>query len=264
MRALLTPVRAAAVLGLLASVLLVQGLTTASTFGIHRIDVDTVRWTDREQLLRWLDVSEGANAFALPTGSLAERLELLPSVASASVEVSLPDALVVHVVERTAIIAWRVGDAYYLVDRDGFLFELTTADVVAADHLPVIADSRSGSRVVLTVGTRLEPADLDAATRLASLVPEDVGSRATRLQVGVSDGEGFTLTTTPRSWTAVFGIYRPGLRSPELVPGQVRLLRSLLFGREDRVARVILADEVNGTCVAASGADSCVPVASPG
>ena len=45
----------------------------------------------------------------------------------------------------------------------------------------------------------------------------------------------------------MFGFYTPSLRTPELVPGQVRLLRSLLIGREPLVDRVILASETDGT-----------------
>ena len=51
------------------------------------------------------------------------------------------------------------------------------------------------------------------------------------------------------SWTAVFGFYTPTLRTTELIPGQVRLLRSLLAGRETSVARVVLADDESGTYI---------------
>ena len=53
----------------------------------------------------------------------------------------------------------------------------------------------------------------------------------------------------PQSWQAVFGFYTPSLRTPELVPGQVRLLRSLLIGREPRIDRIILASETDGTYI---------------
>ena len=36
-------------------------------------------------------------------------------------------------------------------------------------------------------------------------------------------------------------------RTPELIPGQVRLLRSLLIGREPTLDKVILASETDGT-----------------
>jgi hypothetical protein len=101
--------------------------------------------------------------------------------------------------------------------------------------------------VGLTVGAQIDPVDLDAATRLASLVPADVGSSAVSLSVSVTDENGFVVETRPGSWSAVFGFYTPSLRTTEMIPGQVRLLRSLLIGRESLVDRVILASESDGT-----------------
>ena len=91
--------------------------------------------------------------------------------------------------------------------------------------------------------------DLDAATRIASLVPSDVGSEAEDLDVVVSDANGFVLRSRPASWTAIFGFYTASLRTPELVPGQVRLLRSLMIGREPLIERVILASDTDGTYI---------------
>jgi hypothetical protein len=115
--------------------------------------------------------------------------------------------------------------------------------------LPVIDDRRAAS-AGLSVGTRLDPEDVDAATRLASLVPADVGSAATELQVRVTDENGFVILADPQGWLAIFGFYTPSLRTTELIPGQVRLLRSLLIGREPLIQRVILASATDGTYVA--------------
>jgi hypothetical protein len=57
------------------------------------------------------------------------------------------------------------------------------------------------------------------------------------------------MRTRPGTWSAVFGFYTPTLRTTELIPGQVRLLRSLLAGRETAVRKVILADDESGTYV---------------
>jgi len=124
--------------------------------------------------------------------------------------------------------------------------------------LPVIDDRRAASTsadatstadavVGLTVGAQIDPVDLDAATRLASLAPGDIGSSAVSLSVSVTDENGFVVGTKPGSWSAVFGFYTPSLRTTEMIPGQVRLLRSLLIGREPVVDRIILASETDGT-----------------
>ena len=211
--------------------------------------VSPLSWTSHDELVRWLRVDPGINAFQLSTGHLAERLEQLPSVATARVEVRLPDTLAVTVTERQPILAWKVGDVTFLVDREGMLFALASQAGGSIATLPTISDGRAASKATLAIGTRLDPTDLDAATRLASLKPDDVGTRADGLSVRISDADGFVVTTTPASWTAVFGPYSPVLRSPELIPGQVRLLRSILFGQETRVARIVLADETHGTVV---------------
>lgn len=242
-----SPARAAALLGLVAALLAGYGLSTAQAFAVHRIEVSPLRWTDETELVRWLGVDEGVNAFRLSTAGLAERLEGLPEVLGASVSVALPDTLVVAVTERTPILAWRVADVTFLVDREGMLFKWLAKGSELAAGLPTIVDARAISRVILGVGSRLDPVDLDAATRLASLVPDDVGSGATSLAVRITDADGFVVTTSPASWAAVFGSYGKVLRPPELIPGQVRLLRSLLFGRDTRLARIVLADDRNGT-----------------
>ena len=70
---------------------------------------------------------------------------------------------------------------------------------------------------------------------------------AVGLGVVVTDANGFMLETRPKGWSAVFGFYTPSLRTTDLIPEQVRLLRSLLVGREQTVDRVILASETDGT-----------------
>jgi hypothetical protein len=64
----------------------------------------------------------------------------------------------------------------------------------------------------------------------------------------VTDEDGYVVAA-PRGWDAVFGFYSPATRPTEMIPGQVRLLRSLLAGREATVERVILASETDGTFV---------------
>ena len=139
------------------------------------------------------------------------------------------------------------GRAAYLVDSDGQLFaRLADEPPEGAAQLPVVEDRRAAA-VGLSVGRAIDRVDLDAATRLASLVPADVGSEAEALHVYVSDANGFTIRTRPSTWQAVFGFYTPTLRTPELIPGQVRLLRSLLIGRDADHRPGLLASETDGT-----------------
>jgi hypothetical protein len=58
------------------------------------------------------------------------------------------------------------------------------------------------------------------------------------------------LREEPSGWTAIFGFYTPTLRTTDLIPGQVRLLRSLVVDHGGpNILRVILADERSGTWI---------------
>jgi hypothetical protein len=243
----LSPVRAGAILAMLVSSAAVYGVGQATTFEYRDVVVEGATFTEEAAIVDALQTARGTNLFTLVTRPLEDEVRKIPTVRNADVSVRLPSTLVVRIRERTAILVWRLGARRYLVDNDGRLFakvpEEPTPDTAA---LPVIEDRRA-AMVDLVVGSTLDPVDLDAATRLGSLVPSDVGSSADGLLVFISDANGFTIRTRPASWQAVFGFYTPTLRTPELIPGQVRLLETLLTGREPRIDKIILASATDGT-----------------
>lgn len=245
-----TPTRAAALLALLLSGGAVYGAGASDAFGFDHLELTGLRWASEAAVSELVDVETGTNLIGIRTAPIAARIASLPPVADVRVEVRLPGTLLVRVTEREAVLVWRLTDGRrFLVDRTGVAFvQLAEADSPPAG-MPVIRDDRAALVTKLAVGTALPVVDLDAAARLASLEPADVGSTATRLTVSVSDANGFVVGAEPSGWTAIFGFYTPNLRTTELIPGQVRLLRSLLEGREGGVEQVILADDRNGTYV---------------
>jgi len=243
-----TPARAGSLLGIIASLGAIYGLAATTAFTYTRAEIPDLRWTTRAAVEAAIGIPTGTNLFRITVDPLEDRIAALPGVAAARVSVSLPDTLVVEVTEREAIVAWGVGDARFLVDVDGVLFAASDPSAVALAGLPVIDDSREEA-AAFEVGDRLDPVTIDAARRLASLGPDDVGSVAGRLLVTVSDATGFVVGTSPDSWIAVFGLYTPSARPPSIIPGQVRLLRSLLAGRESTIAQVILSDPEHGTFI---------------
>lgn len=263
-----TPTRAAALLVLLASAGGLYGAGASDAFGYRELSVNGLRWTAAaavDDVLADVELERGTNLFALRTAPIVERLARLPAVASARVEVRLPDRLTIVIREREAIVGWAAHDAVFAVDAGGTAFAVAGPDAVPAafDGVPIVADTRTINLATFHVGSTLDPVDLDTAARLASLVPADVGSSATALVVSVSDANGFVVTAVPGGWTAVFGFYTQNLRTTDLIPGQVRLLRSLLAGREATVERVILADDRNGTYVPRATVEAPAPDAAP-
>jgi POTRA domain-containing FtsQ-type protein len=244
---LFAPVRAGGLLGLLAAGALLRVATTTPTFALDRIERPSLQWTAPDAILAAVGVPLGTNVFGIETRPIAERLAALPAVASAGVSVALPSVLQLSITERQPILAWRVGETTYLVDRDGVLFATGDPTTIAGPALPVVTDERVSSPFGLDVGARLDPVDLDVATRLGALVPSDIGSAASRLGVRVNDTDGWVLRAANQGWVAVFGVYSPTLRSTDLIPGQVQLLRSFLAEREATVERVVLADDRYGT-----------------
>ena len=246
---IVTPARAAGLLGMLTAGFLFTLVTGPTAFGLSRTDVPQLTWTDQSAVVAALALPAGGNVFQLDTAPLETALEALPGVAAADVAVALPDgAVVVTITERTAILAWEVGNRRYIADQTGTIFAEVKGDANLPGGVAVVHDQRATSVGAFAIGGHINPTDLDVATRLGSVRPADIGSTATALRVTVTDLDGYVVTA-PRGWDAVFGFYSPAIRPTEMIPGQVRLLKSLLEGREANVRRIVLASETTGTYI---------------
>jgi hypothetical protein len=246
---LVTPARAAGLLGMLACGFALTFVTGPTAFGLSRTDVPDLTWTDRETVLATLALPAGGNVFRLDTAPLAAALRALPAVAAADVTVSLPDAaVIVRIEERQPIVAWAIGSTRYIADRTGRIFAAMGKAGRLPAGVPVVEDRRVSGALDLAVGAQLDPVDFDVATRLGSITAADIGSTASSLALVVTDADGYVLTA-PGAWTAVFGPYSPATRPTDMIPAQVRLLRSLLDGREQAISRIILASGTDGTYI---------------
>lgn len=248
-RRIVTATRAAGLLGMLASGFLLTFVTGPSAFALTRTDLPALTWTDPDAVGAALALEDATNVFRLDTAPLEAALRALPAVASADVSVALPEAaLVVTIDERQPVLAWQVGSTRFIADGEGTVFAVLDDKAKLPAGVAVVDDRRTGGVEPLAIGSRLDAVELDVATRLGSLAPGDVGSNATRLRVAITDLDGFVVST-PGGWTAVFGLYSPATRATDIIPGQVRLLRSLLAGREATLSRIILASATDGTYV---------------
>jgi hypothetical protein len=246
----LSQTRAGAALAAVLSAIALYGLVASPLFAFRHLAIEGNSLTAEVDLAAQLGVEQGANLFQLTTRPITERLAGLPTVDSADVSVRLPDTLAIQLHERQPIMVWQVASGRFLLDAHGFVFAaVADGSRGAAAGLPIIDDRRAAS-AGLAVGQWLSPIDLDAATRLGALKPSQLGSAASSLAFSVDDIDGYVVSAQPSAWTAVFGFYTPTMRRTDLIPGQVRLLGSLLAkAGESKVARVILATDRDGTYV---------------
>ena len=246
----LSPLRAGAAFVIVVAALAIYGVGASTAFAFRHLDFlsGPASYTSTEAVEAALGLDTAPpNLFAVRTDDLQSKLLELPAVVAADVSVDLPDTIRIRLTERQPILVWIVAGHRLLVDRTGTAFAETVPGG-PGDGLPTITDHRD-AQAALAVGATVDPVDMDAATRLASVSPRDLGSRATALRIWIEDGDGFEIHPVGVPWIAAFGVYTPSLRTTEMVPGQVRLLKSLLAGRESRIKRVMLADDINGSYV---------------
>jgi hypothetical protein len=224
-------------------------ITGPTAFGLARTELPKLTWTTEQAMHDALAVPDGGNVFRLDTAPLIAALRALPGIADAAIDVRLPDAvLAVHVEERVPVLAWQLGSTRYIADRDGRIFATLSIEDTLPAGIAVIEDRRLNPATTLAIGDRIDAVDLDVATRLGSVTPAQIGSAAQRLKIAITEADGFVMIA-PGTWTAVFGFYSPATRATDMIPGQVRLLRSLLAGREATLVRIVLASETDGTYV---------------
>ena len=253
---------------LLASFLLPPVAARASLTTVNQISVVGTQLLDPDAVIAAANIPIGSSLLGVNLRAAEEAVAALPLVASVRVSAGLPDGIQIRVREKSLLLRWQIGDRVYAVSESGELLgEAATLDLApsaaaALAAAPLLFDDRTSSPLP-TVG-QLTATELDVATRLASLTPEDLGTAATTLTLRLLSDFGFVVEATGPSieWNAIFGIYSATIRPTNMIPGQVRLLRSLLAGRESRIGWVILADDQAGTYTA-KGVRPPPPAAEP-
>jgi hypothetical protein len=253
---------------LLASFLLPPVAARASLTTVGQISVAGTTLLDPEAVIAAANIPIGSSLLGVNLREAEEAVAALPLVASVRVSAGLPDGIQIRVREKSLLLRWQIGDRIYAVSESGELLgetaslSLAPSAAAALAAAPLLYDDRTLSPLP-TVG-QLTATELDVATRLASLTPEDLGTAATTLTLRLLSDFGFVVEATGPAieWNAVFGIYSATIRPTSMIPGQVRLLRSLLAGRESRIGWVILADDQAGTYTA-KGVRPPPPAAEP-
>ena len=238
---------------LLSAFLLPPIAARANLTTVGNISVIGTLLLDPAAVVAAANIPVGSSLLAVNLRAAEEGVAALPMVSSVRVSAGLPDGIQIRVREKTLLMRWQIGDRIYAVSEGGELLGDTAAlalgpnAAVALSVAPLLYDDRMPSPLP-TVG-RLTATELDVATRLASLNAADLGSAATTLTLRLLGDFGFAVEAAGPgiTWSAVFGIYSATIRPTSMIPGQVRLLRSLLAGRESQIGWVILADDQAGT-----------------
>ncbi len=108
---------------------------------------------------------DGVSVFWVNADATAAKVEALPNVKSARVEVRLPAYVTITIEERTPELMWRTGSANWWIDAEGTVVpprgDLSSPlTIIDMDAQPV------------TVGQRLDPSIMTAARSLRRLLPE--------------------------------------------------------------------------------------------
>ena len=227
------------------------------------------------------DVDRGPNVFRVRASELADDLESLPLVRSASAAVALPSDVRIRVVEREPIFVWTDGQSAWLVDETGLLFAGASDDppsapedpdepdepdepgdeseplpspgvdpvlTTEAQALPLVDDERIVSDPPAS-GMRLPAIDLAVMRQLLAVTPAMLGSESRQLSLRIDDRDGYVLRSDDLAWRAILGHYTPTVQPPETVARQMQCLRWLLARGEPRLVetRLAISGNVCGT-----------------
>jgi cell division septal protein FtsQ len=143
---------------------------------------------------------DGVLTFRASAAEARAQLRTLPAVRDARVEIVLPGAARITLVEREAVGRWIASDnVEWFIDASGVLFP--SIDRTGAPDLRVFDE-----RVPRSAGERIDPPPLvEAALRLAALASGELRGDATDLRVVMTAGASGLVLRTGAKWEVRFG-----------------------------------------------------------
>jgi cell division septal protein FtsQ len=159
--------------------------------GAHHVAVDAV--VAASGLL-------AVQSFTASAARARDRVVRLPQVRDARVEIQIPGLARVVLTERFAIARWvsSANGTELFVDADGVLF--SSLDPRGGPDLRVTDEQKARQ-----AGDRLDPALVDAATKLARLKPQDLRADATSPRVVLTAGATGLVLRVGAGWEIRFG-----------------------------------------------------------
>ncbi len=123
---------------------------------------------------------QGQNIFLIDVTGLTDRIDALPSVASANLQKQWPNQLVVTVQQRVPALLWQTSYGTFSVDGQGVVIAPASA-TPGADHLMTVKDISTyhtvGKAAVRHIqpGDRLNEADIAFAAQVFRMLPALAG-----------------------------------------------------------------------------------------
>jgi len=191
------------------------------TFAIRELDLQTDGGIPVEQLQKWAGVKKGDNLLALDLVRVKRDLELVPLIASVSVERILPRTLRVRVAEREPIAQLKVprltsGGGFefvrYHLDESGQviffkdLAPLNPPPVSTNDNLPFLTGVNAAE---LTPGRAVSSPNLKAALRMIAAFDHSPMAGVVDLQSVDVSGPEMLQIVTGQGNQVTFGLDHP-------------------------------------------------------
>jgi hypothetical protein len=173
---------------------------------------------------------EGENIFLANTRQDEASIRALPAVSSANVSRSLPDTLVIQVVERQPVLIWQMGNQQFSVDASGVLI----TQVQEPQSLPVVTDEHQldATGRPFAPGGKIDPAIVKMARQLLERLPRELGISNFSLQNTSAYG---MVVISADGWLARFG-------GPQDLGTKIQMLGAILRIAQQRQQALALVD----------------------
>jgi cell division septal protein FtsQ len=196
-------------LGAVASAAVIVALLSGPWLRVGQVSWSGERFTDAEDLERIVGPQRGASVLAVDTDAIVGRLERLPAVASATVDVSVFGTVEATVVEEAPAFVWETRSGRFIGAGDGTILAGGRHDdelPAELGSLPHVIDHRFAARLI-TIGDVLPSELVRIALRVAAVEPAVLGSAASRLVIRLDDEYGFRLVADDGAWEVALGVY---------------------------------------------------------
>ena len=93
--------------------------TATMGFRVNEVMVSGRQQTEREILVKAINVARGAPILAFDIADAKRRVEALPWVRASTIERMLPDTILISIVERQPLALWQLDSKLHLIDAEG-------------------------------------------------------------------------------------------------------------------------------------------------